>query len=282
MFLLLPTCDAYAPVASIGLALLRRYWADHPPAHVLHHRVKPGLEPVHRVEFHESGPDGSAWLGNVVRFLEGWTEATFLLMLDDYGMCAPPRRETICDARRLMEADPRVGVFPLSWYPARERAARGGWPGIETLTGTPILLQAGIWRRETFLELSRTMGPRTCAHGFERLATQRAKRLGIEICAARMPAPRWVGGHFLDGLDKSDWPLPYHNLMHAGRLDPTHERFLREHGFAPPAAGLGDTIERIARISGVSRVVRWAGAATGTDCGCDRRRDALNRWVPYR
>jgi hypothetical protein len=226
--------------------------------------------------------DGSSWLGPIVSFLESRPEELFLLMLDDYALCGPARVETISAARRLMEAEKGVGVFPLSWYPAQSRVPREGWPGVETLTGTPILLQAAIWRREGFLDLARSMDPRTSAHGFERLATQRVKGRGIEICGAQMPSPKWVGGHFVDGFDKRDWPLPYHNLMHAGRLEPQHEPFLRAEGLEPPARGLGDTIERIARVTGIAKLATQIAAVTGRDCGCDRRRERLNRLVPYR
>lgn len=282
MFLLIPTYDAYARIASISLTLLHRYWADHPIAHVLHHAVAPRREPGDRVELHDCGSDASRWVGNVVRFLEGQTDELFLLMLDDYGLCGPAQVETISSAVRLMEADRGVGLFPLSWYPARQRVARGGWPGVETLIGAPILLQAAIWRRDAFLELARPMDPRTSPHGFERLATQRAKGREIEICGVQIPPPRWVGGPFVDGFDKRDWPLPYHNLMHAGRLEPRHEPFLRAEGFAPPAQGLGDTIERLARITGIANLAKRVGDLTGRDCGCEGRRQTLNRWVPYK
>jgi hypothetical protein len=281
MFILLPTCDAYASIASISLALLKRNWADHPPVHALHHLVAPRVEPGGRVELHDCGPEGASWLGNMVRFLEGRGDALFLLMLDDYGMCGPARGETISAGVRLMEAEMRVGMFALSWAPARERVAREGWPGLETWVGAPILLQAALWRTAFFLDLARSMGPRTSAHGFECLATQRAKGCGMEICGAAMPVPRWAGGHFVDGLDKRDWPLPYHNLMHAGRLDARHEAFLRAEGLEPAPRGLGDAIERIARASGISDLARRVQDLTGRDCGCERRREQLNRWVPY-
>ncbi|HEY2587220.1 MAG TPA: hypothetical protein VGI81_15850 [Tepidisphaeraceae bacterium] len=282
MFILIPTCDAYASIASISLTLVQRYWPDHPIAHVLHHAVVPRIGSGDRVEPHDCGTDASSWVGNIARFLERRTDELFLFMLDDYGLYAPVQNETIATAVRLMEADRRVGIFALSWYPARERVARDGWPGVETLAGVPILLQAAIWRRDAFLDLARSMDPRTSPHGFERLATQRARGRGIEVCGARLAAPKWVGGHFLDGLDKRDWPLPYHNLMHAGRLDPRHEPFLRAEGLAPPPQGLGDTVERIARATGIAKMAKRVSDATGRDCGCDRRRQTLNRWVPYK
>lgn len=42
--------------------------------------------------------------------------------------------------------------------------------------------------------------------------------------------------------------------------------------------GLGDTVEKIAKATGVSKVVE----KVVKDCGCDKRRDALNRMFPYK
>ena len=46
--------------------------------------------------------------------------------------------------------------------------------------------------------------------------------------------------------------------------------------------GLGDTIERVTRATGIRRVVDTVSKATGKDCGCDERRDSLNRKFPYK
>ncbi len=47
--------------------------------------------------------------------------------------------------------------------------------------------------------------------------------------------------------------------------------------------GLGDTIEAITAVTGIKTVVKLAADALGVeDCGCDKRRDALNRIFPYK
>jgi hypothetical protein len=43
--------------------------------------------------------------------------------------------------------------------------------------------------------------------------------------------------------------------------------------------GLGDTIEKITTATGIKKVVE---AVAGKDCGCSKRRDALNRAFPYK
>lgn len=45
--------------------------------------------------------------------------------------------------------------------------------------------------------------------------------------------------------------------------------------------GLGDTIEKITTVTGIKNVVENVAAAVGKDCGCKKRKDALNRMFPY-
>jgi hypothetical protein len=45
--------------------------------------------------------------------------------------------------------------------------------------------------------------------------------------------------------------------------------------------GLGDTILKITTATGIKKVVDTISKATNTDCGCDKRKDSLNRLFPY-
>jgi hypothetical protein len=45
-----------------------------------------------------------------------------------------------------------------------------------------------------------------------------------------------------------------------------------------PDRGLGDTVHRVARATGVTRVVK---RVTCGGCGCQKRRESLNDSVPY-
>ena len=47
------------------------------------------------------------------------------------------------------------------------------------------------------------------------------------------------------------------------------------------AKGLGDTIEQITEATGIKAVVDWFSEATGVDCGCDARKEKLNKLMPY-
>lgn len=45
--------------------------------------------------------------------------------------------------------------------------------------------------------------------------------------------------------------------------------------------GLGDSIEKITKATGIKRAVDAVSKKTGRDCGCGQRKDRLNRMFPY-
>lgn len=46
--------------------------------------------------------------------------------------------------------------------------------------------------------------------------------------------------------------------------------------------GLGDTVEKITTITGIKKIVDKVAEATGKDCGCNKRKEALNKIMPYK
>lgn len=46
-----------------------------------------------------------------------------------------------------------------------------------------------------------------------------------------------------------------------------------------PSRGLGDTVEKITKATGIKKAVEWF--ANGRDCGCDKRKEYLNKMFPY-
>jgi hypothetical protein len=46
--------------------------------------------------------------------------------------------------------------------------------------------------------------------------------------------------------------------------------------------GLGDTIEKITTVTGIKKVVETVAKTLGKDCGCSKRKDALNGAFPYK
>jgi len=45
--------------------------------------------------------------------------------------------------------------------------------------------------------------------------------------------------------------------------------------------GLGDSIEKVTKATGIKKVVEAVSKATGKDCGCAKRREKLNQVFPY-
>ena len=52
--------------------------------------------------------------------------------------------------------------------------------------------------------------------------------------------------------------------------------------FNQPSRGLGDSVEKFTRATGIKTVVNKVSSALGKDCGCDERRDSLNRAFPFK
>ena len=48
-----------------------------------------------------------------------------------------------------------------------------------------------------------------------------------------------------------------------------------------PSQGLGDTIEKFTKATGIKKVVDTVAKATGKDCGCNKRRKTFNEIFPY-
>jgi hypothetical protein len=44
------------------------------------------------------------------------------------------------------------------------------------------------------------------------------------------------------------------------------------------AKGLGDTVEQVLEATGIAKVAKWA---LGEDCGCEERKEKLNKIFPY-
>jgi|TARA_R110000824_G_scaffold113258_7_gene262929 hypothetical protein len=48
-----------------------------------------------------------------------------------------------------------------------------------------------------------------------------------------------------------------------------------------PSRGLGDSIAKMTKATGIKSVVDKVSKVTGKGCGCTERRDTLNRMFPY-
>ncbi len=45
--------------------------------------------------------------------------------------------------------------------------------------------------------------------------------------------------------------------------------------------GFGDTFERFTKATGIHWLVLYISEKTGIPCGCQERKDLLNKWFPY-
>ena len=48
-----------------------------------------------------------------------------------------------------------------------------------------------------------------------------------------------------------------------------------------PSKGLGDSIEKFTKATGIKKIVEVFNSVTGSDCNCDARQDKLNKLFPY-
>ena len=46
--------------------------------------------------------------------------------------------------------------------------------------------------------------------------------------------------------------------------------------------GLGDSIEKFTKATGIKKVVDTVSKAVKKDCGCNKRKEALNKAFPYK
>tara|TARA_R100000951_G_C2631005_1_gene177658 strand:+ start:1167 stop:1340 length:174 start_codon:yes stop_codon:yes gene_type:complete len=46
--------------------------------------------------------------------------------------------------------------------------------------------------------------------------------------------------------------------------------------------GAGDVVQAVAKVTGIEAVVKTVEKVTGKDCGCDKRREALNKAIPFK
>ena len=58
--------------------------------------------------------------------------------------------------------------------------------------------------------------------------------------------------------------------------------YKQKRSFSEPSRGLGDSIEKFTKATGIKSAVNKVSNAIGKDCGCNERRDSLNRVFPFK
>jgi len=57
--------------------------------------------------------------------------------------------------------------------------------------------------------------------------------------------------------------------------------FIKSNIMTKKSKGLGDSIEKITKATGIKKVVDTVSKVVKKDCGCGKRKDTLNRLFPY-
>jgi len=70
--------------------------------------------------------------------------------------------------------------------------------------------------------------------------------------------------------------------MEKKESNPTAKKATKRGRPRKKAEGLGDTIEQITTATGIKAAVDWFSEATGIDCGCEARKEKLNKMFRYR
>tara|TARA_Y100000389_G_scaffold23505_1_gene20155 strand:- start:320 stop:487 length:168 start_codon:yes stop_codon:yes gene_type:complete len=52
-------------------------------------------------------------------------------------------------------------------------------------------------------------------------------------------------------------------------------------GTTGKSKGLGDTVEKFTKVTGIKKVVNTISEKTGKECGCNKRKEKLNKKFPY-
>ena len=46
--------------------------------------------------------------------------------------------------------------------------------------------------------------------------------------------------------------------------------------------GLGDTVDKFTQVTGIKKLIIKITSWFGVNCGCEYRRQLLNKWFPYK
>jgi len=58
---------------------------------------------------------------------------------------------------------------------------------------------------------------------------------------------------------------------------------LLKFNYMEKSKGLGDTVEKITKVTGIKSLFELGGRYTGKkDCGCNKRKEKLNKMFPYK
>ena len=250
--ILIPSCDAYADVWPLFFHGLQTCWPDCPyPIYFGTNERADVMKSVITLQSKE----GLVWSNRMLDYLRRIDTPYVLLMLEDFILRKPVSTVTIGHgvAFCLKEG---VDCLRLVPRPPPQTSRQQGECWHEVLPGESyrISTQAAIWRREYLLEMLR---PSESIWQFEMDGTKRAAGVSARIWAPYCAMLPYEG-------------LLAHHVIEKGRWI-SHERWiLRWRGYPAPSKvrpsmtafqmlcyQVGESLVRLSRLIGESRIVRW-------------------------
>ena len=72
-------------------------------------------------------------------------------------------------------------------------------------------------------------------------------------------------------VDKDIWTSPW-GIKRMAEMKEEQEK----------SKGVGDTVEKFTKLTGIKKLVEIIYEDSGKDCGCNKRKDKLNKIFPYK
>ena len=107
------------------------------------------------------------------------------------------------------------------------------------------------------------MRPEYINDAFNKTVNPHNRGRGASVPVGPLPKSKSTAGAPLGAIT--------HSVVYANNNHPT----------SVASKGLGDTVEKIAKATGLDKVAQTFTKVTGKDCGCAKRKAALNQAFPY-
>ncbi len=212
--LLITVYPPYAGFLPETLAALERYWPEHPALVV-------GPSAIH------------AFAARILADLRTIATEFVVVMHEDLRICGPVRHREFLRCLEVMRADRSLVSCSLTWEPSDigrnhfPKTPYGDDPRFQVISSEweyAVNFQARIWRRTALRRILERLPPQTSNRNLEPLASAILRLLfpNRRVITYAIPDPERPS-LFVDCTDKSAWIVPFDNLVHAGRQNPTYD-----------------------------------------------------------
>ncbi|PQO43823.1 hypothetical protein C5Y93_21800 [Blastopirellula marina] len=226
---MMPTSNGYQRCCETAIQLLGEFWPDHAPVDIVGRNQGIDERRYASVRCFLAGrQERVAWTEALQWYLEKWCQDEFiLLLLDDYGICAPPCRERLEKAIGIVSLDDSIASFHLTHMAVRPEPYRNKSDVVRyPAWAYSINTQAAIWRKRHLVTLLRRLGSMSI-EAFELRGSEVQNR---ELTDSQVHVTFRSPGETPLWLDtdpqKMNWTIPYHNLVHRGKWNERYRDFL--------------------------------------------------------